>query len=301
MDGISFKTDMSFAYGVPTDLSPILRRLVANNPSPFTFKGTNTYLVGRRSIAVVDPGPADESHLAAILSAAGNSPITHIFSTHAHRDHVDGIAGLKAATGAKVCAFRRLSRDIIPIEQTPSGTDFVDLELVPDVDLSDGDRMQGEDWALTAIHTPGHAPDHVCFAVDGTDAVLSGDHVMAWNTSVIAPPEGRMSDYIRSLERLLERQDGVFYPGHGAQVADPQRTVKAYLLHRRWREQSIVKAMTEGASTVRDIVPLVYPDIALRMVPAATLTVLAHVEWLAEKGMIEADRPLTDVQPLRVV
>ena len=292
---------MTFAYGEPAPLGPGIVRVVARNPSPFTFKGTNTYLVGSVSLAVIDPGPDLAEHREAILRAAGKREITHIFSTHAHRDHVDGIAALKAATGAKVCAMKRTPSAIIPIEDTPQGRDFVDLTLDPDVDIAAGDRIEGRDWSLTAIHTPGHAPDHLCFALDKRGAVFSGDHVMAWNTSVVAPPEGRMSDYIRSLEILLDRSDDVFLPGHGGRLEEPQRTVKAYLLHRRWREQAILKALKEGAGTIRAIVPEVYPSIVAPLIPAATLTVLAHVEYLVEKGQVCVARPLTADEPLRAV
>lgn len=294
MDGLSFKTSMAFGYGVPAELLPGVVRLVANNPGPFTFKGTNTYLTGTSSLAVIDPGPEDEAHLAAILKAANGRAITHILSTHAHRDHVDGIAALKAKTGAIVCAFQRTRADVIPLENTPQGRDFVDLGLVPDVALQDGDTIGGADWAVTAIHTPGHAPDHLCFALEGdSGAIFSGDHVMAWNTTVVAPPEGRMSDYIRSLEILRGRADKVFFPGHGGRIEEPQRTVKAYLFHRRWREQAILKALKDGACTIRAIVPVVYPDIPVKLAPAATLTVLAHVELLVEKRLLSAAGPLS--------
>lgn len=303
MDGLTFKTSMAFEYGVATPLLPGVSRLVANNPSPFTFKGTNTYLVGEKSLAVIDPGPEDAAQLAAILAAANGRPITHIVSTHAHRDHVDGIAALKLATGAKVAAYQRKPADVIPLDQTPQGRDFVDLDLVPDIHLDDGAQLEGEDWSLTAVHTPGHAPDHLCFAHEESGTLFSGDHVMAWNTSVVAPPEGSMADYIASLEKLLVRgeNDKVYLPGHGGRIEDPRRMVKAYLLHRRWREQAILKAVIDGATSIRAIVPAVYPDIAPRLIPAATLTVLAHVELLAAKGLLAGDGPLTADLPLKAV
>lgn len=301
MNGLSFKSDMAFEYGVPAQLYPGIARLVANNPSPFTFKGTNTYLVGTSSLAVIDPGPDDAAHLAAIIAAAAGRPITHIVSTHAHRDHVDGIAALKAATGAVVCAYKRKPADVIPLDQTPQGRAYIDLHLKPDVHLAGGSILEGEDWTLDVLHTPGHAPDHLCFAHAETGTLFSGDHVMAWNTSVVAPPEGRMADYMASLELLLDRNESVYLPGHGGRVRDARRTVKAYLLHRKVREQAILKVLREGATTVRAIVPLVYPDIAERLIPAATLTVLAHVEMLAERHQVSAAGPLTADQLLRAV
>jgi glyoxylase-like metal-dependent hydrolase (beta-lactamase superfamily II) len=293
MDQLSFKTAMTFAYGEPAPMGPGIVRIVAPNAGPFTFKGTNTYLIGSTSLAVIDPGPEDESHIAAILRVAGSRPITHILSTHAHRDHVGGISALKAATGAKVVGFAR-SPDAsrIALEHSPSGSYFVDYDFTPDQAIRGGDQVGGSDWAVTAIHTPGHAPDHLCFALDGRDVVFSGDHVMAWNTSVVAPPEGRMADYIGSLEILLDRKDSVFLPGHGGRLEDPQRTVKAYLLHRRWREQAIMKAMKDGAASIRAIVPEVYQGLQAPLIPAATLSVQAHVEFLIERGLVSSDGPL---------
>lgn len=301
MDALAFKTAMTFAYGEALGMAPGIVRIVANNPGPFTFKGTNTYLVGTASLAVIDPGPADDAHVAAILKAAGRRRITHILSTHAHRDHVDAIPALKDKTGAKVCAYVRAPASVIPLANTPQGRDFIDLDLTPDIVLGHGDRISGEDWTLNAVHTPGHAPDHLCFALQGSNALFSGDHVMAWNTTIVAPPEGSMADYIRSLEILLDRKDGIYLPGHGGRLEDPQRTVKAYLLHRRWREQAILQAISDGAATAADVVAIVYPGIAGRLVTAATLTILAHVELLAAKGLVEAAEPLTASALLRAV
>lgn len=302
MQGLSFKTSMTFEYGVPQTLVPGIARVVANNPGFLTFKGTNTYLVGEASLAVIDPGPQDDAHHAAILAAAAGRPVTHIISTHAHRDHVDGIAALKAATGARVCAYKRTRADVIPLERTPQGREFIDLGLDPDIVLSEGSRVAGEDWALTAIHTPGHAPDHLCFAHEATGALFSGDHVMAWNTTVVAPPEGNMADYIASLEKLLAREnDTVYLPGHGERIDEPRRTVKAYLVHRKVREQAILKAIQDGAQSIRALVPVIYPDLAPRLSPAAQLTLLAHVELLAAKGLVSAAGPLTADQSLAAV
>ncbi len=294
MDQLNFKTGMNFDYGEPAPMGPAIVRIVAPNAGPFTFKGTNTYLVGSTSLAVIDPGPNDACHLQAILKAAGPRPITHILTTHAHRDHVDGVAALKAATGATVCGFARDRQAArIALEQTPSGSYFVDYDFTPDHALAGGDVVTGADWGLTAIHTPGHAPDHLAFALDGRGVVFSGDHVMAWNTTVVAPPEGRMADYIASLEILLDREDNMFLPGHGGRLEGPQRTVKAYLLHRRWREQAVLKALRDGATSIRAIVPEVYQGLNPQLTPAATLSVQAHVEHLIEKGLVASDAPLT--------
>ncbi|HPG89309.1 MAG TPA: MBL fold metallo-hydrolase [Hyphomicrobium sp.] len=285
---------MAFHYGEPTPIGPGIVRIVAPNAGPFTFKGTNTYLIGSTSLAVIDPGPNNRVHIDSILRAAGPRQITHILSTHAHRDHVDGVAALKAETGAVVCAFPRdAAAARIALEASPSGSYFVDYDFSPDMALAAGEKVAGADWAVTAIHTPGHAPDHLSFALEGRDVVFSGDHVMAWNTSVVAPPEGRMADYIASLEILLDRNDSMFLPGHGGRLEDPQRTVKAYLLHRRWREQSILKALKGGATTILRIVPEVYQGTDASLIPAATLSVQAHVEHLIEKGLVSTSSDLT--------
>ena len=294
MDSLKFNTDMAFTYGEASPMGPGIVRIVAKNPSPLTFKGTNTYLVGSTSLAVIDPGPDDAAHREAILKAAGTRTITHIFSTHAHRDHVDGITKLKAATGALVVAYPRdPEANRVALKDSPSGKLFVDYDFRPDLPLRGGDRIEGSDWALTAIHTPGHAPDHMCLALDDRPLVFSGDHVMAWSTTVIAPPEGHMADYIASLEILLDREDDVFLPGHGGRIFSAQRTVKAYLLHRSWREKSVLDALAKGSTTIRQIVPEIYQGLAPHMIPAATLSVQAHVEYLIEKGLVAADRPLT--------
>jgi glyoxylase-like metal-dependent hydrolase (beta-lactamase superfamily II) len=302
LDSLNFKTDMEFTYGAPSPMGPGIVRVVAKNPSFFTFKGTNTYLVGSTSLAVIDPGPDSAAHRQAILRAAGSRPITHIISTHAHRDHVDGIATLKAETGALTVAFPRdPAAARIALVESPSGKYFVNYDFKPDIAVSGGDTITGADWALTAIHTPGHAPDHLCLALEGRNVVFSGDHVMAWNTTVVAPPEGRMADYVGSLELLLDRQDDVFLPGHGGRLLEPQRTVKAYLLHRQWREKAVLSALSRGAKTIRRIVPEIYQGLAPQMIPAATLSVQAHVEYLIEKGLVASDLPLTPDRALSAV
>jgi glyoxylase-like metal-dependent hydrolase (beta-lactamase superfamily II) len=297
---------MEFAYGVPRALAPGVVRLVANNPSPFTFKGTNTYLIGTgREIALIDPGPADPAHLEAILAAIGGRRLGHILITHTHRDHVDGLEALIAATGAKTAGFGR--RAVAPGQTviSPSGSEHVDQDFKPHVALSHGDRVEGDGWAVTALHTPGHAPDHLCFALEGLGegVLFSGDHVMGWNTSVVAPPEGSMADYMRSLELLGGRAgaDRTYFPGHGGRVAEPQRLVKAFLLHRRMREQAILDCIRAGTNTVKAIVPVIYRDIDPRLVKAASMSVLAHVEHLISRGLVRSDSPLSVDQPLSSV
>jgi glyoxylase-like metal-dependent hydrolase (beta-lactamase superfamily II) len=292
-EALPLRTTMNFAYGEPRELAPGVLRIVANNPTPFTFKGTNTYLVGTGSLALIDPGPEDPNHLAAILKAAAGRPITHVLITHTHRDHTDGMPALLAATGARTAGFGRRAPNRGSKRTSPSGGEFVDRDFVPDIPLADGERLEGDGWAFSSLHTPGHAPDHLCFALEGTDILFSGDHVMGWNTSVVAPPEGNMGAYIRSLERLTELSYGVYFPGHGGQVQEPIRLVKAYLLHRRMREQAILECIRKGTDTARAIVPVVYKGLDPRLLNAASLSVLAHVEHLMDRGLVRCEPPLS--------
>ena len=300
-EGPEFRTTMHFAYGVPRELAPGVVRIVANNSGPFTFKGTNTYIVGSDDLALIDPGPEDPAHLKAILECIGQRRLSHVLITHTHRDHTDGLSALLAATGAKTAGFGRSARARGTKRTSPSGSEFVDQDFAPDVRLADGGRLAGEGWAFTAVHTPGHAPDHLCFALEGSGVLFSGDHVMGWNTSVIAPPEGNMGDYMRALEVLKARDDQVYFPGHGGQVAEPQRMVKAFLLHWRMREQAILDCIRGGNNVIKTIVPVIYRDLNPRLLNAAALSVQAHVEHLIELGLVRCDSPLSQDRPLSAV
>jgi glyoxylase-like metal-dependent hydrolase (beta-lactamase superfamily II) len=304
----SFRTAMTFEYGVARQLMPGVARLVANNPSPFTYKGTNTYVVGAASgtgaVAVIDPGPHDDAHLAALLAAIGDRRVTHAVITHTHRDHVDGLAAFIAATGAKTAGY---GRDDLPryggTALKPSGGEYIDFDFKPDVRLRDGDRIEGDGFALTALFTPGHAADHISYALDHGRALFSGDHVMAWNTTVIAPPEGNMAHYYSSLERLIGDAYDVYLPGHGGRLHEPSRMVRALLVHRRWREEAILAAIREDAragrqTTIASIVALVYRGLDPRLAMAASLSVQAHVEHLSARGLVRFALPLTFDRPL---
>ena len=301
-DEIPFRKEMIFEYGVPRELFPGVARLVANNPGPFTFKGTNTYLLGKgRDIALVDPGPEDDAHLKATLAAVQGKRITAIIITHTHRDHIDGLPRLQAETGAKVYGFGRKARNPGTIVKSAAGGEANDEDFVPDVVLGAGSRFEGDGFALTALHTPGHAPDHLCFAIDGTGILLSGDHVMGWNTSVVAPPDGNMAAYMRSLDLLMGRDDTVFLPGHGGRIEQPQRVVKAFIVHRRMREQAILDCIKGGATTIPRIVEVVYRGLDPRLVRAASMSVAAHVESLVERGLVSASGPVAQPEHLSPV
>lgn len=290
-----FKKTMEFAYGEPRELAPGVSRIVANNPGPFTFKGTNTYILGAgREALLIDPGPEDASHLEATMRALGERRLTHIVVTHTHRDHVDGLPALQAATGAKVCGFGRVLGAGAAGRKSPSGGEAFDKSFVPDIHLKDGDTLSAAGVTLTAIHTPGHAPDHLCLALEGTGILFSGDHVMSWNTSVVAPPDGHMGDYMRGLERLLARTgDSVYFPGHGGRFEQPQRLVRAFIVHRRVREQAILDCIRAGHGSVKEIVPIVYRGLDARLLNAAALSVQAHVQHLIEQGRVTSAGPLS--------
>ncbi len=291
---LQFKKTMDFTYGEPRELVPGVARIVANNPSPFTYKGSNTYILGTADgLAVIDPGPEDEAHTAAILKYAGKRRITHVVITHTHRDHTDGMPALLAATGAKTAGYGRRAPNRGTKSTSPSGSEFVDQDFIPDIPLLDGETLQGADWSITALFTPGHAPDHLCFAFGDTGVLFSGDHVMGWNTSVVAPPEGHMGDYIRSLEKLTPRSDTLYLPGHGGKVEDPQRLTKAFLLHRRMREQAILECIRNGTNTAKTIVPVIYKGLDPKLINAASLSVLAHVAHLAERDLVRFEGPLS--------
>lgn len=291
-DDIPFRKEMIFEYGVPRDMVPGVRRIVANNPSPFTYKGTNTYILGRGdALTLIDPGPEDERHFDAMMKAIGPKRLTHVVITHTHRDHIDGLPRLVAATGAKVVGYGRRARNPGVKGKSPSGGESFDEDFTPDIAMKDGDRLEGEDHALTALFTPGHAPDHLCFQLDGTRILFSGDHVMSWNTSVVAPPEGSMTAYMSSLDKLLGRDDEVYFPGHGGRLGQPQRVVRAFILHRRMREDAIFTCIKDGKETIPQIVEAVYRGLDPRLVNAASLSVAAHVESLVDRGLVTSVGP----------
>ena len=285
---LAFNRSQDVDYGVAQEVAPGVRRIVANNPGPYTFLETKSYVVGSGEVAVIDPGPAEPSHLEAIAAAIKGERLTHILITHSHRDHCDGARGLQALAGGKIAAFG------------PTGTargagapglsyDFVDPDFVPDRKLADGDSVRGKDFALDVLHMPGHAPDHLCFALVGKRTMFTGDHVMGWNTTVIAPPEGDLAQFLASLERLMQRHDKMFLPGHGGRIQTPQRVVKAYIMHRKWREQTILACLEDGICTVPRIVARLYGTLDAGLKGAAALSVLAHLEYLIDRDLVAAD------------
>ncbi len=287
---LAFNRSDDVEYGVAEEVVPQVRRIVAPNPSPYTFRGTNTYLVGRGNVALIDPGPADERHLAAIAASVRGERITRILVTHSHRDHCDGARALQDLLGGEILSFGPTGG----LRGAPAlglGDAFIDASFAPDRCIADGDVVKTGNIALDVLHTPGHAPDHLCFALVGQRTVFTGDHVMGWNTTVIAPPEGNMASFLSSLEKLLHRHDKIFLPGHGGRVQTPQRVVRAYMMHRQWREQTILAFLEDGASTIPDIVAKIYGGLDADLKAAAALSVLAHLEYLISRGLVTESRP----------
>ena len=264
-------------------LEPLVRRVLAPNGSPFTFTGTQTYLVGGPDgVAVIDPGPAEADHLAALERAIGGAPVVAILCTHTHRDHSPAAAPLAERTGAPVVGCAPLALDT----GGPRADAPFDRTYAPDTVLADGDQVSGPGWTLTAVATPGHTSNHLCFALEGTGALFTGDHVMGWSTTVVAPPDGDMADYMASLDKLRARGDRVYYPAHGPAVNNPRQLVRGMIGHRRQRERQIVKLLGESPQDIAAMVPRMYKGVNEYLWPAAGLSVLAHLIDLERRGVV---------------
>jgi glyoxylase-like metal-dependent hydrolase (beta-lactamase superfamily II) len=286
-EDIPFDRSFDLPPGRVEQVMPGVRRLLVDNPGPFTFKGTLTYIVGKDRVAIIDPGPIEEAHIAALLDAVRGETVTHILVTHTHRDHSPAAACIKAATGAKTYGEgpHRAAR-ALHIGEAPPLEASADRDFRPDIALADGATVSGPGWRLEAVTTPGHTANHMAFALAGTGVLFSGDHVMAWSTPVVAPPDGAMSDYMASLERLSRRTETLYFPGHGGAVRDAPRFVQQYIAHRRAREASILGQLAAGDADIPALVRSIYSGLDPRLTRAAGLSVLAHLEDLAARGLI---------------
>ena len=271
--------------GNAEQLEPLVRRVLAPNASPFTYTGTQTYLVGSdEGLAVIDPGPADDEHLAALQKAIGEARVSAIMCTHTHRDHSPAAAPLAAITGAPVvgCAPLHIHSDA-PRVDAP-----FDQSYTPGRVMEHGEAMTGPGWTLTAVATPGHTSNHLCFALEQSGAVFTGDHVMGWSTSVVVPPDGDMADYMASLHHLYEReQDRIYYPAHGPAVEKPRQLVRGMIGHRRQRERQIMRLLREEARSIPALVPVMYKGVDEKLWPAAGQSVLAHLLDLERRGEVQ--------------
>ena len=281
--------------GILLPVAEGIRRIIANNPGPFTFTGTCTYVVGTGEVSVIDPGPDDAAHIEALLLALRHERIARILVTHTHRDHSPGARLLAERTGAAIlgCAPHRASRAALDNE-APRLDASADLDHAPDRVLAEGERVEGDDHAFTVIETPGHTANHLAFALEGTGMMFSGDHVMGWSTSVVAPPDGAMSAYLASLDKLASREDDrAYWPGHGGPVADPRRFTRALLGHRRQRELQILDVLGRGPARIPQLVAANYQGLDPRLVGAAGLSTFAHLEDLVARGLVMADGAVT--------
>jgi glyoxylase-like metal-dependent hydrolase (beta-lactamase superfamily II) len=298
-------------HGRADAVSPLVRRVVANNPGPYTYHGTCTYLVGRGRVAVIDPGPDDTAHIDALLGAIGpGERITHLVVTHTHGDHSPAARTLRDRTGAPIYGFGPQLRlhdpdqtrvvfgdpEADPDPSQPAPRPGGDRDFRPDVVLSHGDVIRDDGWSLEAVHTPGHATNHLCYLVVEDAVLCTGDHVMGWSTSVVSPPDGNMGDYLASLEKLLGRpQDRRYLPGHGPAVSDPHKLVRALLAHRQDRSQQILDQLAEGPATIAELVPRLYANVQKRLWAAAGSSVYAHLIHMEELGLVATE----DGEPLR--
>lgn len=274
--------------GVAIPLEPLVARVLAPNPSPFTHTGTQTHIVGERALAVIDPGPDDPAHLAALTRAIDGRPVSAILVTHHHRDHSPATRPLSRATGAPIMGAAPFHfRD-----ESPRADAAFDADYAPDRVLADGEAVEGDGWTLRALATPGHTSNHLAFELEGTGALFSGDHVMGWSTTIVSPPDGDMTAYMASLEKLLSREDRVYYPGHGDQIDNPRRLVRGLLGHRKQREGQILRLLAQGVSAIPDMTRRMYAGLDPRLLPAAERSVLAHLLDLERRGAAirEGDR-----------
>ncbi len=315
MTAIAFNRAFTPVYGQVDELSPLIRRVVAENPNPFTFTGTGVYLLGRGDVAVVDPGPTLERHLDAVLGALGpDEQITRVLVTHTHTDHTAAVPLVVERTGAQTYGFG--PHGPVPAEDPLDKVSFdeyftaeekaafdkawaetpdelkregPDQAFVPDVTVGDGDVIEGDGWSVEVVHTPGHTSNHVCFGLREENVLFTGDHVMGWATSVISPPDGDLFEYLASLRKLLGRDDDRFWPTHGPAIEDPRTYVQSFLDHRLDRENQIVAALGSGLSTIKAIVPGIYAEVDKRLWRAAANSVYSHLLALHRNGRAVCD------------
>ncbi len=288
MASIPFVKDIHFTHGVPDTLAPGVRRVIANNQGPFTYTGTGTYIIGEGEVAVIDPGPDNDAHLAALRAALKGERVTHILITHTHSDHCGLARKFADATGAPVLGF-----SAHPVREknldAPALDEGADYSYAPDQLIGDGAVIESQDWRIEAVHTPGHLSNHLCFALPAQKALFTGDHMMGWATTVVAPPDGDMGAYLGSLDKLLARDDEIYFPTHGAPIENPKRFVRAVKTHRLMRDAQILDQLKKGRTTIREITAAMYADIDKRLHGAAALNVYAHLIRLVRNGDVRCD------------
>jgi glyoxylase-like metal-dependent hydrolase (beta-lactamase superfamily II) len=275
----------SWPAGKSEELHPLIRRLLAPNPSAFTYTGTQSYIVGRGEVAIIDPGPDLPEHVDAILDALSGERLVAIVCTHTHRDHSPASRPLAEATGAPIVGCAALALH----DEGPRADAEFDSDYSPDRVVEDGEALEGPGWTLEAVATPGHTSNHLCFALREADALFTGDHVMGWSTTIVSPPDGDMAAYLASLDRLLSRRDGVYFPAHGPAIEDPQEHLRRLIAHRQGRERAIVGEVERGVARIPQMVESIYSDIDPALHPAAARSVLAHLIHLEQRGLVRSD------------
>ncbi len=286
---IPFIREFDFEYGRCDQLSQLVQRVTADNAGPFTYTGTGVFIIGDKNVCVIDPGPTTENHMAALDKALEGRTVTHVLVTHHHIDHSPMAKPLAEKQGCKVYGY-----GVQP--EPPQGGEIRleagdDLSFKPDIEIRDGEVIQGDGWTIEALHTPGHTSNHLCYALLEENTLFSGDHIMGWSTSVVSPPDGDMGDYLASLERVYDRHFDVLRPTHGPAIKDVDVFVKAYIDHRLARDAQIEEALKSGLNNIFDIVAKLYIDVDKRLHPAAAHSVLAHIIHMRKEGRITADGP----------
>jgi glyoxylase-like metal-dependent hydrolase (beta-lactamase superfamily II) len=291
---IPFVPMPAFEYGQTDAVSPLIRRVIANNPGPFTFTGTGTYIVGRAEpgagVAVIDPGPLDDAHLAALLAAVAGQTVSHVLVTHTHRDHAPLARPFADIVGAPILAAGPPAQTV---HASASLDEDDDETFSPDIVLTGGERLRGDGWTIEAQSTPGHASNHMAFVLLEENALFSGDHVMGWSTTIVAPPDGDMAAYMASLDAVMARDFSTIWPTHGAPITEPGPFLQAYKAHRLAREAQIVARLVAGDRTIAEIVPVLYAGVDQRLWPAASLSVWAHLIGLVRQGSAIAEPEAT--------
>ena len=268
--------------GIAIAVDPLVTRVLAPNPSPFTYTGTQTYLVGTADVAVIDPGPDDPDHIAALLAAIAGRPVVAILCTHTHRDHSPAAPAVKSATGAPIIGCAPLSLD----DSGPRADAAFDTTYAPDRVLTDGETVTGQGWTLEAVATPGHTSNHLCFALPESGVLFTGDHVMGWSTTVVSPPDGDMAQFMASLDKLMHRKDRVYFPAHGEPVEKPHRFVRGLIGHRKQREGQILRLLKQDVAAIPAMVERMYAGLDPRLHGAAGRSVLAHLIDLQARGLV---------------
>jgi glyoxylase-like metal-dependent hydrolase (beta-lactamase superfamily II) len=292
---IPFIRDFDPQYGTLVRLGTHIRRLVAHNPNPFSAWGTNVYVIGQGEVSIIDPGPNNDTYFETLIRALGQERVSRVFVTHHHLDHSPMAARLAAHYGCKTYGYGTPTFPPYGGEVRMEAGD--DMAFIPDITLTDGQVFDGPDYHIEAIHTPGHTSNHVCYAVLEDNGLVCGDHVMAWSTSVISPPDGDMGDYLASLQKVQERNFAVLWPGHGAPIPKPTDFIDAYIAHRHDRNAQILDQLAQGQYNIKAMVPRLYADVDVRLHPAACHSVLAHLIHMVKTGKVVCkDAPGLDSQ-----